>query len=353
MNNSQPLRWGLIGASNIAKTYMINAINAQPDSEVVAVLSSSPERAKRYAEENRIAKHYHSLEPLLADPDIDVVYISTTNELHKSQAIAAAKAGKHVHCEKPLALSVPDAQAMVRACAEAGVVLGTNHHLRSATSHRKLRELVKSGAIGEVLAARAFFAVYLPEESQGWRTSKPETGAGVVLDTTVHVADTLRFILEDEVLEVVAIATQQGVAEGPVEDAVMGVMQFSRGALAQFHDAFTVPHALTGIELHGTKGSLYAEDVMTQVPKGRVSLRRAGKSEEIDLGPIENHYEHLVRQFNRAVIKGGKAFASGEDGVKSLAIATAVLESVKTGRKIAQIRASFSGWLIRDRLVSI
>jgi 1,5-anhydro-D-fructose reductase (1,5-anhydro-D-mannitol-forming) len=335
MNENRRLRWGLIGASNIAKTYMISAINAQPDSEVAGVFSSNPQRGERYAKENGIPKHYSALQQLLADPEIDIVYVSTTNEHHKSQTIAAAKAGKHVHCEKPIALSVSDAEEMVRACAKAGVVLGTNHHLRSKPAHRKVRQLVEDGAIGKVLAVRSYFAVYLPEQSQGWRTTKPEAGAGVVLDITVHIADTLRFVLGDEVEEVVAITSQQGMAEGPIEDAVMGVMHFRNGTLAQFHDAFTVKHALTGLELHGTEGSLYAEDVMTQVPKGRVYLRRDHKIDEIPLGESENHYVHLVRQFNQAVKGGGRPFASGEDGLKSLAIAAAVLESARTGRKVA------------------
>ncbi|MBV8588439.1 MAG: Gfo/Idh/MocA family oxidoreductase, partial [Verrucomicrobia bacterium] len=299
MNQDIRLRWGLIGASNIAKTYMIDAINAQPDSQVVAVLSSNAERAKSYADENGIGRSYNSLEAFLADPEIDVVYISTTNELHKAQTIAAAKAGKHVHCEKPLALTVADAQEMLAACKQAGVTLGTNHHLRSTTILRKLHELVRCGDLGDVLAARAFFAVYLPLESQGWRTAKAETGAGVVLDITVHVADALRFVLGDEVEEVVAATARQGIAEGEIEDTVMGVLRFRNGTMAQFHDSFTVPHALTGFELHGSKCSVYAEDCLTQVPKGSVHILRNGKRQEVDLGPIENHYEHLVRAFNR------------------------------------------------------
>ena len=143
MTNRQKLGWGLIGASDIAKTRMIEAINGQPDSSVVAVMSTSEERAKSYAAENLIPRYYASVDGLLADPEVDVVYISTTNERHKAEVTWAAKAGKHVLCEKPLALSVPDARDMLETCKRARVVLGTNHHLRNAVTHRTVRRLIR------------------------------------------------------------------------------------------------------------------------------------------------------------------------------------------------------------------
>jgi 1,5-anhydro-D-fructose reductase (1,5-anhydro-D-mannitol-forming) len=111
---NKALQWALIGASDIAKTRMIQAINAQTDSRVAAVFSANPERAKAYAAENGIPEAYDELDKLLGDPAIDVVYISTTNELHRDQAIAAAASGKHILCEKPLALSLGDTKRCSR-----------------------------------------------------------------------------------------------------------------------------------------------------------------------------------------------------------------------------------------------
>ena len=134
----------------------------------------------------------------LLGADIDAVYISTTNELHRDQLLAAVRAGKHVLCEKPLALTLDDARAMVAAARDAGVVMGTNHHLRNAATHRAMREAIQQGRIGRPLFARVFHAVFLPPHLQGWRIDKPEAGGGVVLDITCHDADTLRFVLDDE-----------------------------------------------------------------------------------------------------------------------------------------------------------
>jgi 1,5-anhydro-D-fructose reductase (1,5-anhydro-D-mannitol-forming) len=334
MTSAPPLGWGLIGASDIAATRMIPAIAAQPDSRAVAVMSSTMERARQFAHAHDIPRVYDRLENILADPAVDVVYVSTTNDRHNEQTLAAARAGKHVLCEKPLALSLDDAQAMVETCRRAGVVLGTNHHLRNAATHCTLRRLVADGAIGSPLAVRVFHAIYLPPRLQGWRIAQPD-GGGVILDITVHDADTLRFVLDDEVVEVTALAAQQGLAAGGLEDAVMGVMRFRQGALAQHHDAFTIRHARTGFEVHGTEGSLYAEDVMTQDPIGRVVLRREGaRDEEVDVGAPVDLYVHAVRLFNAAVRGEGQPAATGEDGVRSLAIALAVRESVRTGRRV-------------------
>lgn len=336
MTRTHSLGWGLIGASDIAETRMIPAVAAQPDSRVAAVMSRSVERARDYAVRHNIPQAYDSLDALLADPAVDVVYISTTNDLHHDQAIAAARAGKHVLCEKPLALTVAAAREMVEACAAAGVVLGTNHHLRNAVTHRALRRLIGDGAIGQPLAARVFHAVYLPPRLQGWRVTAPAAGGGVIFDITVHDADTLRFVLGDEAVEATALTARQGLAAGEIEDAVMGVLRFDGGALAQHHDAFTIRHAHTGFEVHGTDGSLYAEDVMTQDPVGRVLLRREGGGiTGIDVGAPEDLYARSVRLFNAAVRGEGEPAATGEDGVRSLAIALAVRQSVATGCRVA------------------
>ena len=198
--------WGLIGASTIAREWVIGAIRAQPGAEVAAVMSSSAARGADYAKANGIAKAYDSLDALLADPKVDAVYISTTNELHKEQTLAAAAAGKHVLCEKPLAMTVADARQMVAGCRNAGVVLGTNHHLRNAASHGAIRAAIRAGRIGTPLSARVFHAVYLPPHLQGWRLDRPDAGGGVILDITVHDADTLRFVLGDDPAEAIAFS---------------------------------------------------------------------------------------------------------------------------------------------------
>jgi 1,5-anhydro-D-fructose reductase (1,5-anhydro-D-mannitol-forming) len=326
-------RWGLIGASTIAKEWVLPAIRAT-GGDVVSVMSSDAARAQDYARAQGIPRGVTTLKDAL--DGVDAVYISTTNELHLPQTLAAAKAGKHVLCEKPLAMSLADARKMVRACAKAGVVMATNHHLRNAATHRAMREAIKAGRIGKPLFARVFHAVHLPPHLQGWRLKDPKAGAGVVVDITVHDADTLRFVLDDEPVSVTAMVQNGGMAAKGVEDGVMGVVRFKSGVLAQFHDAFTVKHATTGFEVHGTEGSLVATHCMTQQPKGEVLLRGAKAEEQLAL-KHENLYERALRAFHAAVAGKGAPSATGEDGVRSMALAFAALESARTG-KVAKVK---------------
>jgi 1,5-anhydro-D-fructose reductase (1,5-anhydro-D-mannitol-forming) len=325
------LRWGLIGASTIAAQHMIGAIRAN-GGDVLAVISASAERGKAFAAEHDIRRATTDLAALVGGNDIDAVYISTTNELHRDQALAAANAGKHVLCEKPLALTLSDARAIVHGCRARGVALGTNHHLRNAATHRAMREAIIEGRIGRPLFARVFHAVYLPSHLQGWRIAKPEAGGGVILDITVHDADTLRFVLGAEPVAVSAMTSQGGMAHQGLEDGVMGVVRFANGALAQFHDAFTTRYATTGFEVHGEDGSLIGRDCMTQAPKGEVALRTARGEENLRI-EHENLYVRSVRLFSEAAAGRGSPAATGEDGVKSLAVALAVSEAARAGRE--------------------
>ena len=288
----------------------------------------------RYASSHRIPSAHASLSALLRDPRVGAVYVSTTNELHRAQTVEAAAAGKHVLCEKPLALSVAEAREMIDACSRAGVVLGTNHHLREAPSHRRIRELIRSGAVGEPRFAKVFHAGLLPAHLQGWRIRDRSTGAGAILDLTVHDADALRFLLGAEPVEVIALSQQAGMASGDIEDGAMTTIRFDDGVVAQLHDAFTVPFARTGIEVHGSAGSIYARDVMTQRPIGEVVLRTERGEEVVPLEQ-ENLYVRTIHAFAASIRGEGQPSCTGEDGLRSLATALAALESARTGRRVA------------------
>jgi len=328
------LGWGLVGASAIAHEWVIDAIRAAPDNEVVAVFSTDPGRGARYAADHRIPTAHAGLQALLQDPRVGAVYVSTTNDLHHGQVVAAARAGKHVLCEKPLALEVREAREMIDACSAAGVVLATNHHLREAATHRKVRELVAAGAVGDVRFAKVFHAGLLPPHLQTWRLRDPRTGPGAILDLTVHDVDTLRHVLAAEPVEVVALTQQAGMASGDIEDGAMTAIRFDNGVVAQTHDAFTVPFARTAIEVHGSAGSIYARDVMTQRPVGEVVLRTA-RGEEVVACQPENLYVRTLRSFSAAVRGEGRPTCTGEDGLRSLATALAALQSARTGRRVA------------------
>lgn len=326
------MRWGLIGASTIAEQHMIAALR-QVGGDVAAVVSTTLARAQDFAAKQGIPAAGTELSLVLDDPAIDAVYISSTNEKHRAQALAAIAAGKHVLCEKPLAMTVAEAVGMVMAAEKAGLVFATNHHLRCAGSHRAIRNLIASGRIGRVLSLRMFHAVHLPANLQGWRINDAAAGGGVIPDITVHDADVARFLLQEDPVNVVAQMSASGMGQG-VEDSAMSVWSMPSGAMVMSHESFTHPFAGSGLEVHGTEGSIFARGVMTQLPVGEIELVTGAGREPV---PFSGHglYVQAVQDFVSAVNGTGKPAATGQDGVASLTVALAVREAARSGTRQA------------------
>jgi 1,5-anhydro-D-fructose reductase (1,5-anhydro-D-mannitol-forming) len=326
------MQWALVGASTIATDSMINALRSVDGGDISWVVSGSDVRGQAYAVANKIPTATTSLDEMLGDPAVQAVYISSTNDKHCAQTLACIAAGKHVICEKPLALLVEDAETMVRAAASAGVVFATNHHLRCSGSHRAMRDIITAGRIGQVLSVRVHHAVHLPPHLQGWRINDASAGGGVIPDITVHDADCVRFLLGEDPVSVVAQSCVSGMGAG-VEDSVMSVWAMPSGAMVMAHESFTHPFAGSGLEVHGTIGSIFARGVMTQQPLGEIELVTATGRE---LVPYSDHnlYVEAVRRFSDAVAGQGQPAADGRDGVKSLAVALAVREAATSGTRI-------------------
>ena len=335
------MHWGLIGASTIAAEHMVDAIRAREGHIIKTVLSSEPTRGREYAARHDIPMSTDDLDVMLEDPEIDAVYISTTNEKHFSQAIAAIAARKHVLCEKPLAMNVAEAVEMVRAADAKGVVFATNHHLRNAGAHLAIRDLIANGRVGEVLSVRVFHAVHLPDHLQGWRINDATAGGGVILDIVVHDVDTVRFYLGEDPTEVIAKAGVSGMGQS-VEDSVMSTWSMPSGVMVQTHESFTHRFAGTGIELHGTEGSIIARGVMTQRPVGEMVLIDEKGQHNI---PFSDHglYNRSVALFANAVGGNSRPAANGVDGAKSLAVALAVREAAE---RDAAVRVDYGGLVL-------
>ena len=330
------LRWALVGASDIAATRVLPAIRATGGRAVV-VRSGNAEHAAAWAAEHGVPEAVTDLAAALQRDDVDAVYVSSVNQLHCEQVEAAAAAGKHVLAEKPLALALTDARAMVDACRSAGVVMATNHHLPASPTHRLIRAEVAAGRIGQVRAIRVQHAVQLPARLAGWRVQDPD-GGGVALDVTVHDAAAVRAILGREAVSVTAHGANQDNAAGGPFDALMTTSVWDGDVLVSTHDAYNNPHVQTSLHVLGTEAALIAENCNTGDPVGRVTLWRETVSEVLDLGEREDLYERTVRAFNAAVAGTGAVIVTGEDGVRSLAFSLAVLESMRTGERAAVAR---------------
>jgi 1,5-anhydro-D-fructose reductase (1,5-anhydro-D-mannitol-forming) len=327
---SETLKFGLIGVSNIAREWMHGAISRNPDTEVISVLGSDKERTETFAKDMEIAKTYLDLEAFLADPELDAVYISTTNEKHHYAAIAAARAGKHIICEKPLALTVAEAEEMVSVAQECGVVLATNHHIRNMETHRAIKAVIDSGEIGRITSGRVAFTVDLPEHLARWRMNDPGTGAGVMLDLTVHDVDTLRYYFGADPVRVVGLDASINPKADVIKDNVALIWEFPGKCLIVSQDTFLVPFGGTSIQLHGTKGSIMGDQVLWQTAQGEVSVTTTEGKRTI----IVEHkvpYDRTIADFVLATKGQGQPSASGRDGLASLRFTLEAEKAIDTG----------------------
>ncbi|CAN5625160.1 Gfo/Idh/MocA family oxidoreductase [soil metagenome] len=339
--------WGILGASYMAEHWMVNAIRHQPaalhapamaGSWTVAIYSHNEWRAQQFAQANQIPHACVNVDDLLNRREIQCVYISSHPRHHFPLTMAALAAGKHVLCETPLALTVEDAQTMQRAADNRGLLLAVNHARRTAPALLQLRALLANQTIGDVLGGRISNTTLLPPQFQTWRLQG--NGGGVLFDRTIHSLDLLRFLLDDEITEVMAVSGQQFLSEqatmrSPVlveEDVLSTVRMAHRNLTFQLHDSFVVPHLPTSVEIYGTAGTLVARGVLNEHEDSELRLLH---NQQYTVKPLAliNAYWQLIYHFNATVrqqssIPTTPQLATAIDGIKSLAAALAMRQAI-------------------------
>ena len=213
-----PLGWGIVGIGSHADLKIAPAMKLADDANLVAVYSRDQQRADSFAQAHGAQAAYSDLDALLADPRVNAVFVASPNYLHAEQTIRAASAGKHVLAEKPMATTVSDAAAMVDACRDHGVKLGMGFELRFHPAHLWARQLLDDGTIGRIRLAHGQWG----RGNRGEPEHRPRTGlrewwetpeligdASVLVGLGVHVFDLMRFLLREEVVEVVAMTDGQ------------------------------------------------------------------------------------------------------------------------------------------------
>ena len=320
------LRWGLLGTAHINRR-LIPPLRAVKQNQLAAVASRTQARADAYAKEWKIPRAYGSYDALLADPEIDVIYNSLPNTLHAEWTIKAAQAGKHVLCEKPLALSVAEVDAIDAAARQAGVLVTEAFMYRHHPQALQARELVTKGAIGQLLIIRGVFTFVL-EEADDIRWD-PALGGGCLWDIGCYPVSYARFIAGTEPSEVFGWQVP-----GPAgADAVFaGQLHFPGDVLAQFYSSFRTPYN-TVMELIGTAGSLRVPIPFQSSKEAVLQLMQDDKSEIIPT-PGVDRYQLEVENFAAAVLEGQAPRISLAHSRANVATLVALLQSAREGRPV-------------------
>jgi predicted dehydrogenase len=305
------VRWGILGCGDIVRKRVAAAILDDPNSELLAVCRRNDAELRAFCDRFPVERPYTDDAALLADLDIDAVYVATPVHLHHLHAIAAAAVGKHVLVEKPMALSVAECDEMIATCEEADVKLGVAYYRRFYPVVRRMEELIADGAVGQPLSITAVtsspFALS-PEDDGYWRVRLAEGGGGALMDIGSHRLN-LMLDLFGPVAEVSALCNTQA-ADYEAEDSATLLLRFESGVHGTLQCFFGTAVEADEFTVLGTAGRLSSNPLNG----GELVVETAGGRTVEQHPPAGNLHGPLVADFAQAVIDHRAPVVTGEEG---------------------------------------
>jgi len=320
------LNWGLLSTARINRA-LIPPLQVSKRNHLLAVGSRSQASADVYAKEKKIERAYGSYESLLADPDIDVIYNSLPNHLHAEWTIKAVEAGKHVLCEKPIALNVDEVDAIKSAAHKHARIVAEAFMYRHHPQTLKVQELVNNGSLGTLKLIRGSFSFFLDRE--GDVRLNPEWGGGSIWDVGCYPISYTRTVVGEGPLEVFG---WQVTGPTGIDDTFVGQMRFKGDVQAQFDSSFVIPfHAF--MEIVGSEATLSIPKPFKPGVHEQIFLTRNDKTETIKVKGQEL-YLGEVEDMADAILLGTNPLVSLDDSRENVAVITSLLESARTGRVV-------------------
>jgi predicted dehydrogenase len=328
----EKVRWGVLGAAKIAVEKVIPAMRRGEWSEVTGIASRDGATAARVARELGVAKSYGSYEELLADPEIEAVYNPLPNHLHVPWTLKAAEAGKHVLCEKPIAMNAEEARLLLDARDRRGVKIQEAFMVRTHPQWVAARELVRSGRVGELRAIEAFFSYFNRDPSN--IRNIPEAGGGALMDIGCYPVQISRFVYGAEPRRVLALVERD--PDMKTDRLTSAVLEFDAGRAAFTCSTQLVAHQR--VELIGTRGRVEIEVPFNAPPDRptRILLDDGSALGGAGAGAIEfppcDQYTIQGDLFSHAVRRGTEQPIPLEDAVANMAVIDALFRSAESGR---------------------
>jgi D-xylose 1-dehydrogenase (NADP+, D-xylono-1,5-lactone-forming) len=321
------LNWGLLSTARINRS-LITPLRASNRNQLVAVASRTQESADQYAREWQIARAHGSYEALLADPKIDVIYNSLPNRFHAEWTIKAVEAGKHVLCEKPLALNTDEVDAVQAAARKHGRVVMEAFMYRHHPQTLKVLELVKNGSLGTLKLVRGSFSFFLSR--QGDVRLDPALGGGSIWDIGCYPINYTRSILGENPLEVFG---WQVTSPTGIDETFVGQLRFDHNVYTQFDCSFVVPLRWT-MEITGSEGTLNIPSPFKPGLDEKIYLTRGDQTETINI-PGQELYIGEVEDMADAILLGKEPRISLEDSRANVKVITSLLESARLGKPVS------------------
>jgi len=327
-----PVRWGVLGAANIAIEKVIPAMMRSARSRVVAIASRSEAKAIGAAKRLGIPRAHGSYEALIADPEIEAIYNPLPNHLHVPWSIRAADAGKHVLCEKPVALSAAEATELRAVRDRTGVLIGEAFMVRTHPQWLEAHRIVNSGRIGELRLVSGHFS-YFRRDSNDIR-SRPEFGGGALMDIGCYPITLSRWLFGAEPVEVVAQVERD--PDFGVDRLASALMRFPNGQATFACSGQLVP--FQRMEIFGTRGRIEVEIPFNAPPDRSCRIfvddgsALGGLAAETIEFPVVDQYTLQADQFSEAIRGNGSVPVSIDDAVANMAVIDALFRSADSGR---------------------
>ena len=340
------IKWGVIGSGGIARRRTIpEGILKAQNAELSVVFDTNQavnaEVAKQYGVEQAA-----SVKKLL-DGDNDAIYVATPAHVHAEQVRACAKAGKHVLCEKPLGMTVAEAEDMIELCRQRGVKLGCAFMMRFVAQHQEALSLIEKGKLGRPVYARAQLSCWYPPIEGTWRQDPATGGGGALIDMGGHCIDLLEMFFGK--VARVSCFVNNAVHDYKSEDSATAMLFFENGVLGTVDTFFCIPDnsSKNVLELYGSRGSILAKGTIGQGPAGQMAafLEQDGRYYDaqqaraeaqlliIDPEPV-NTYQAEIEEFSQAIIDDREPAIGGELGLRSQKVLTACYESARSGKVV-------------------
>jgi predicted dehydrogenase len=334
-NVSGKIRWGVLSTARIGVKKVIPGMQAGQFCEVIAIASRDGSRAREAADELGIAKAYASYEELLADPDIDAIYNPLPNQMHVPWTAKAAEAGKHVLCEKPLSLTVQEAETLLAVRERTGVKIGEAFMIRSFTQWLRVAELIREGRIGELRAVNAHFS-YFNVDATNIR-NQVESGGGALYDIGCYCIQSARVGFGKLPRRVVGLI-EHDPAFG-TDRLTSAMLDFAGGQAIFTSSTQLIPHQR--VHFLGTKGRIEME-IPFNAPKDRPTRIFIDETGELfgagivtEEFPTADQYTMQGDEFSRAILEDTEVPVSLEDAIANMKVIEAIFESAKTGAWVA------------------
>jgi len=331
--------WGVIGTGTFVRRFMGSAINQSDGAELVGIYSRSMERAKAFAKEFGVKHTYDSLEKMLEDPEIDVIYIASPNNLHVTQTVQAAEAGKNVFCEKPMALREQDCKLMINTCEKNNVKLGLNFENRYHPVHIMARDYIQSGEIGKIYVAKAQYCHgSMKGRWHGWRNDPAVAGTGALAGTGLHPIDLLRFLLNSEIRRVRSLVVKK-TEYHQVDEMVYLILEFKNGVDATVISGILTPRSDNDAVFYGSDAKIICKDTIGYARELEGKLLIEGDSININKVfqfDMMGVCVRIIEDFNKCIKENTQPDfgISGQNGLQMVKIANAIMKSNEENRAV-------------------